>query len=178
MKITLYLLLLFPICVFAQGGLPTQPYIYVEGKAGAEKPADMVTLQFEIVARQAEERKANAEVQAKANAVFDLAKSRGLANDDVIAQSLRSEPQFENPENYPKKGKIIGYAVSRPFAIKVRDITKFPRLADDLMAIGGLEFSGVESGLQKEQEVEQDLWTKAVANAHEQAEKTVQSMGM
>ena len=178
MKIVVYLLLLHPISVLAQGGLPTQPYIYVEGKADVEKPADMATLRFEIVARHADEKKANADVQAKANAVFELAKSRGISNDDVIAQTLRSEPQFENPDNYQKKGKIIGYAVSRPFSIKVRDVASFPKLADDLMAIGGVEFSAIDAGLQKEHEVEQDLWTKAIANAREQAEKTARSMGM
>src|SRR4051794_40651500 len=178
MKHAFYLLLLLPITLFAQGGLPTQPYIYVEGKAEAQKPADMATLRFEIVSRQADEKKANADVQAKANAVFAMAKSHGITNDDLIAESLRSEPQFENSESYSKKGKIIGYAVSRPFAIKVRDLASFPKLADELMAIGGVEFSAIDAGLQKEHEVEQDLWTKAIANAREQAETTVKSMGM
>jgi uncharacterized protein YggE len=178
MKIFLYLWLLLPIGAFAQGGLPTQPYIYVEGKAELEKPADMVTLRFEVVGRQADEKKANADVQGKANAVFQLAKSRGIAIDDILSESLRSEPQFENSKSYQKKGKVIGYAVSRPFSIKVRDVASFPKLVDDIIAIGGVEFSAIEGGLQKEHEVRQDLWTKAIANAREQAEKTVKPMGM
>lgn len=178
MKTAVYLLLLVPISVFAQGGLPTQPYIYVEGRAEVEKPADMATLRFDIVVRHADEKKVNADVQAKANAVFQLVKNRGISNDDVIAESLRSEPQFENPENYQRKGKIIGYAVARPFAIKVRDVASFPKLADDIMAIGGVEFSAIDGGLQKENDVERDLWKKAVANAREQAEETAKSMGM
>src|SRR4051794_8330820 len=137
MKNAFYLLLLLPISLFAQGGLPTQPYIYVEGKAEAQKPADMATLRFEIVSRQADEKKANADVQAKANAVFAMAKSHGIANDDVIAETLRSAPQFDDSESYPKKGKMTGYVVARPFEIKVRDIASFPKLADELLGIGG-----------------------------------------
>jgi hypothetical protein len=50
----------------------------------------------------------------------------------------------------------------------VRDVASFPKLADELIAIGGVEFSGIDGGLQKEKEVWKELWTKAVTNAREQ----------
>jgi uncharacterized protein YggE len=65
MKILLFLLLVFPGILLAQGGLPSQPYIYVEGKAEIEKPADMVTLRFDLVMRNGDQAKANQEVQAR-----------------------------------------------------------------------------------------------------------------
>jgi uncharacterized protein YggE len=68
--------------------------------------------------------------------------------------------------------------VTRPFQIKVRDVTIFPKLADDLIAIGGVEFSGIDGGLAKEKEMENELWNKALANAHERAEKTLKPMNM
>jgi uncharacterized protein YggE len=178
MKLLLFVLLILPGVLFAQGGLPNQPYIYVEGKAEIEKPADMVTLRFEVVARAPNEQKANAEVQAKANKVFELAKERKISNEDVIAESLRSEPQFENEENYQRRGKLIGYVVMRPFEVKVRDVASFPKLADELVAIGGVDFSVIEGGLQKEKEMQEELWTKAITNAREQAEKTLNPVGM
>jgi hypothetical protein len=52
-KLLLFVLLILPGVLFAQGGLPNQPYIYVEGKAEIEKPADMVTLRFDLVTRNA-----------------------------------------------------------------------------------------------------------------------------
>src|SRR5438132_1566960 len=55
MKLFLFVLLTLPLSVFADGGLPTQPYIYVQGTAEIQKPADMVTLRFEVVARAADE---------------------------------------------------------------------------------------------------------------------------
>ena len=66
MKCFLFALLTLSISTvaFADGGLPNQPYIYVEGKAEIEKPADMVTLRFDLVARYADQTKANQEVQA------------------------------------------------------------------------------------------------------------------
>lgn len=102
MKLAFCALAVLPLTFFAEGGLPNQPYIYVEGKAELEKPADMATLRFDVVARAADEQKANAEVQGKANKVLELAKERKIPNDDVIAGSLRSEPRFEIQENYQK----------------------------------------------------------------------------
>ena len=136
------------------------------------------TLHFEVVVRAPEEQKANAETQAKANKVFELFKQRKISDQDVIAESLRSEPQFENQENYQKRGKLIGYSVARPFEVKVRDIASFPKLVDDLAAIGGVEFSIIEGGLQKEKEMQKELWTKAIVDAGEQAEKTLKPLGM
>jgi uncharacterized protein YggE len=159
--------------------LPDKPYIYVEGRAEIQKPADIVTLRFELAARAPEQPKANQEVQSKANKIFTMLKERKIADNDVIAESIRTEPEFEREENYPyKSGKLIGYKVSRPFQVKVRDVTIFPKLADDLIAVGGVEFSGIDGGLAKEKEMQNEVWDKALADARERAEKTLKTMNM
>jgi len=178
MKRLLLPLLIFPISVFAAGGLPDKPYIYVRGEAEIEKSADMAMLRFDVVARAPEESKASDEAQSKANKIFALLKERKIADNDVIAESLRSEPQFENEENYQRRGKVIGYVVTRPFEVKVRDIATFSKLADEVMAIGGIEFSSIGGDLQKEKEIREELWGKALANARDQAEKTTKQSGM
>jgi uncharacterized protein YggE len=96
-----FCLVLFPVSGFAERGLPDKPYIYVEGKAEIQKPADIVTLRFELVARAPEQLKANQDVQAKANKILALLKEKKIANNDIIAENLRSEPQFKQEENYP-----------------------------------------------------------------------------
>jgi uncharacterized protein YggE len=168
-----------PLSLFAQGGLPDKPYIYVEGKAEIQKPADMVTLRFNLVARHPDQAKANQEVQAKANKIFALLKERKLAENDVVATDLKSEPQYEHEEESTRKrGKIIGYSVTRSFTAIVRDVTTFAKLVDELLGIAGTEFSGIEAGLTKEKEVGDEIFDKALANAREQAEKTVKAMRM
>ena len=179
MKRLLLPLLALPLTVLAQGGLPSVPYLYVEGKAEIEKPADMVTLRFELVARNADQTKANQEVQTKANKIFALLKERKIGENDVIAADLKSEPQYENEERSGhKQGKIVGYAVARSFAVKVRDVTIFARIVDELLGIGGTEFSGIDPGLIKEKEVQEEIFEKAVANAREQADKTLKKMDL
>jgi uncharacterized protein YggE len=168
-----------PLSVVGADGLPDKPYIYVEGKAEIEKPADMVTLRFDVVARNPDQAKANQEVQAKANQILALLKERKIAENDVIAADLRSEPQYENEEQAGRKyGKIIGYAVTRSFTVRVRDVKAFAKLVNELLAIGGTEFSWIEAELTKEKEVRDEIFEKALVNAHEQAEKTLKAMGM
>jgi uncharacterized protein YggE len=54
----------------------------------------------------------------------------------------------------------------------------FPKLVDQLIAVGNVEFTGIEPQVSNEKEVEDQLWDKAVTNAREQAEKTLKQTGM
>jgi uncharacterized protein YggE len=139
----------------------------------------MVTLRFDIVGQAADQPKANQEVQTKANKIFELVKNAKIADIDVIAEDLRSQPEFEQQDGYSRgHGKLIGYKVTRPFQIKIRDVPSFPKLVDELLNLGGTEFSGIEGGLQKQKEIENEIEAKALANARERADKTLMSMNM
>jgi len=171
-------LFVLPLSVFAEGGLPDRPYIYVEGKAEIQKQADMVTIRFDVVARAPDVAKANAEVQARAAKIFDLLKRHKIPDNDVIAESLRSEPEFEQEQAYQRRGRVIGFSVSRRLNVKIRDVAVFPKLVDELIAEGNAEFSDVASGLSNEKEMQDQLWEKALKNAHDQAEKTLKTANM
>jgi uncharacterized protein YggE len=179
MKLFLFVLLSLPLSALADGGLPNQPYIYVEGKAEIQKTADMMTLRFDLVGRAPEQPKANEDVQTKANKILALIKDRKIADTDVIAEDIRSEPEFEQGDEYSdKRGKLIGFKVTRRFQIKLRDLTAFPQLVEDLINIGGVEFSVIVGGLVKQKEIESEMWEKALANAREQADKTLKPLNM
>lgn len=163
----------------AEGGLPNQPYIYIEGEAHLEKPADMVTLSFSVVANNIDQGGANKDVQAAAAKILALLDASKIQDKDIIASDLKSEAQYEGDENSSRKrGKLIGYTATRPFVTRVRDITIFPKLVNELLAIGSLEFSGIEAGLSNQKELEGQIWDKALTNARERAEKTLKAAGM
>ena len=170
-------LLIFPISVLANGGLPDKPYIYVVGKAEMEKPADMVELHFNVVVRGPDETKVNQNVQNKANKIFALLDSGKVPSEDVIAETLKSEPEFEQQDNpRPNRGRLIGYSVTRPFDVKVRDVKAFPKLVDELVAIGGVEFVSIEGALSKQKEIQDQMWEKALASARERADKMLKPL--
>jgi uncharacterized protein YggE len=179
MKPILFLLLSLPLCVLADGGLPNQPYIYVQGRAEIEKPADMVTLHFNLITRDADQAKANREIQANAAKILALLDARKIAAKDVVAENLKSEPEYENDEtSLPNRGKLVGYKVTRPFHVKIRLIDVFPKLVDELLAVSGVEFAAIETGLLNEKEMRDQIWQQTLANAREQAEKTVKPIKM
>jgi len=178
-RLLLFACLALPVSLLAEGGLPNQPYIYVEGKSEIERMADMVTFQFYLVARNPDQTKANQEVQAKAGKILALLDERKIAQGDVIAEDLKSEPQSEDEESSSnRRGKIIDYSVMRPFEVKVRDVATFPKLVDELIALGGVQFSAIDGGLSKEKELRDDASQKALADARSRAEKTLATIGM
>lgn len=176
MKLLFLIWMVIPVSLLAEGGLPNQPYIYVEGQAEIEKPADVVTLRFDYVARNTDQIKANREAQSRTEKILALLDDRKIAQKDVIASEIKSEPQYER-EEAGRHSKVIGYVVTRPVSVKLRDINSLPKLVDDLTAFG-VEFSGIEAGISNEQEVQQEVWKQSLANAREQAEKTLREFGM
>jgi uncharacterized protein YggE len=141
----LFSLLIFPLSVFAECGLPDKPYIYIEGKAEIQKPADIVTLRFEVVFRAPDQARANEQLQAGATKVFGLLKDSKITDTDVIAETIRTGPEFKQSESYLRgRGELIGYFASRPFEVTVHDIPAFPKLVEKLLAIDGVEFSAIQ----------------------------------
>jgi uncharacterized protein YggE len=101
---------LVPLTVVAAGsevaglaGLPNQPFLYVEGKAEIEKAPDLISLHFDISGRNADQGKANQEVQAKAKKLFALLKEAKIEDRDVVAQDLRSEPEYQTGRSRSKQ---------------------------------------------------------------------------
>src|ERR1700693_1313739 len=176
MKRFLFPLLIFPLTALAEGGLPDKPYIYVKGMAGDEKPADIVILRFDLVARAPDQPRANADVQARSAKVFGLLRARKVSDNDIIAEQIRSEADFEQTDTgYPRRGKLIGYVVTRNFNVKLRDAAAFPKGVDDLITTANAEFTGIEGAYSKEKEMTKELWNKAITDAYEQAEITANS---
>ena len=88
MKRFLFTILSFPISVLAEGGLPSQPYIYVEGKAEIQKPADSAVLTFALVVRAPDQPKAKEEIQARANKILAMLDSRKIAKNEIVAENV------------------------------------------------------------------------------------------
>jgi uncharacterized protein YggE len=175
MRLALLICVCATTAAFGADGLPNQPYLYVEGTGGAEKPADVVTIKFDVVARQSDQLKANQEVQAKAAKIFGLLKEKRIPDHDVIAQSISAAPQYEDNDN--KRGKII-HAVERSFAVELGDVTIFPQLVDELLTIPGVEFTAIEIDLANRKEAEDEVSAKAVADAQAKARATAEMLDM
>ncbi len=160
-------------------GLPNQPFLYVEGKAQIEKAPDIISITFNIEGRNAEQGKANQEVQAKAKKVFQLLKEAKVEDRDIVAQDLQSSAEYERDEmDTRKRGKLIGFVVSRRFRIVIRDVTKYGKIGDQIMELGGVNLDSISGEVSDSAKLGDELWPKAIGNAREKAEKTLKPMGM
>ena len=159
-------------------GLPTVPYLYVQGSAEVEKKADLVSLRFKLADTNKEVAEANRAVQAQAAKVFALLKATGIADEDVIASGINSEAEYEEGQGYGRRGKLLGYRVQREFEVKVRDVAKFPKLVNELFAMKVNIFDGISEEYSKAKEVKNETWELALKNARAEAEKMVKAAGM
>jgi hypothetical protein len=179
MKRFLFLALaIFPISVFAGSGLPDKPYIYVEGQATIENPADEASIHFTVVAHNPDVVKANQEVQANVAKLLKFLDEKKIAKTDVIAENLHAEPEYDREENSSKRGKLIGYVVRRDIGVKVRNVSILAKLVDEVINLKDIEFQSVQGAFSKETEMEDEVWQKALTNARERAEKTLKPLGM
>lgn len=177
MKILLPMLAALTSLTFADG-LPTVPYLYVQGSAEVEKKADMVSLRFKLSEADKEVAAANKAVQVQAAKVFELLKATGIADEDVIADTIRSEPEYEETDGNRRAAKLLGYRVERDFIAKVRDATKFPKLVNDLFALKVGYFDGISQEYSKAKEVKDEAWELALKNARAEADKMAKAAGM
>lgn len=177
MKFLLPTLAVLSSLAFADG-LPTVPYLYVQGSAEVEKKADLVSLRFKLAETNKEVAVANKAVQAQAVKVFDLLKATGIADEDAIASGITSEAEHEETEGNGRAGKFLGYRVEREFTVKVRDVPKYPKLVNDLFALKVGFFSGITEEYSKAKQVKDETWELALKNARTEADKMAKSAGM
>ena len=176
MKILLPALAILTSFTFADG-LPTVPYLYVQGNAVVEKKPDQVSLEFKLSETAKDVSAANKAVQAQASKVFELLKATGIASEDVIADEISSEAEYDEGPN-GRVGKLLGYRVEREFTVKIRDVPKFPKLVNDLFALKVGFFKGISEEYSKSAEVKDETWESALKNARTEADKIAKATGM
>ena len=168
-RLLLLIYLWFPLCVFAEGGLPDRPYIYVEGVGKMQREADTVRLRFTLNSLDQKLNAATKKVQDKANKVFALLDNEKIAQKDVVSESIQWRAAREH---WDAPTGVKGYVAIRDFSVTVRDLSAFPKLVDELLALGVEEFKSIEGGLSNQDELNQQVRLKAMADARAHAEKT------
>jgi len=189
MKLLLTFLFLAGVLLGADG-LPNQPYLYVQGEAEVSQPADLVLLRFRLSALQPEQAEANKRVQAQANQVFALLKATGVPESDIVASDLFSDTEYDRAggpiipgldtegDSGQRPPKLLGYRVSRPFEVKVRDLKTFPKLVTDLLELKVERFDRISEGLSTEKKLSDEVWQKAVDDARRRADLLAKAAGM
>jgi uncharacterized protein YggE len=171
-KLLLILLLAGAASAFADG-LPTTPYLYVQGFAEERLAPDTLTLSFSVNATDKDQVAAKATVSGKSAAVFALFKKLAIADDAVAAHEISVNENYEYPSG---KRVFNGYTVTRNFTVRLTDFATYPKLVDDLIALRIDSLSGAQPSLSKAAEIATRLKKAALAQARQQADDLAAGM--
>lgn len=163
------LVLLLTLAIATAGfatGLPTSPYIYVQGSAETRVDPDMVTLGFNLNATDKDQAKAKAVVSEKSAAVFKLLEKLGIGDDAIVAHAISVN---ENYEFITGKREFNGYTVSRPFSVRLKDLQLYPKLVNSLIDLRVDSIDNAQPGYTKRDETVAALKKAALEQARRQA---------
>jgi uncharacterized protein YggE len=135
--------------VLAQNG-NDRPLITVSGQAEMRVPPDEVVFTLAVESIDKDVLTAKKKTDESVKAVFALAKDNKINADDVQTSYISVEPKYNTDDfgygEIPRgmKRVLVGYAVSKTIAIRLKDISRFDPLLSDVLKAGVTKVSNVE----------------------------------
>lgn len=168
-KIILFIALAWTAPAFANG-LPTTPYIYVQGSAETKVSPDTLTLSFSVVAQDKDQVVAKKNVSEKSGEVFALFEKHGIKDNSITAQDITVNSNFD----YVSGQRVFsGYTVARQFSVRFADFALYPKLADELIALRIETLNAVQPSYSHAHAESAKLRATALANARKEADELV-----
>lgn len=173
MKKILLLLALLQTLARADG-LPTTPYIYVQGSATESVMPDTLTISFSLSVTDMDQAKAKLAVSEKSSAVFKMLKDIGIPDRAVSAFAIGVSPQYDNRSSITE---FLGYAVRRSFSVKLTDLNLYSRLVDGLLTLHLDQIREAAPSSSKVGTATSKLKDSALFDARKQADEIAAKMG-
>ncbi|WP_167758608.1 SIMPL domain-containing protein [Zemynaea arenosa] len=147
--------------------LPNYPFIHANGRAEISVASDEATLDFEIVASDANAETAAATVGTRAGEIKALAASIGIAADDVTIADPRRDVRKDG----------TGWDIKVGVRILVRDISVWAALVQPVLGMQNIEGLAVDFGSTQRHQLEMQLLADAVQDAKVHAEALAKGAG-
>ena len=173
------LALLLPAFAFADG-LPSSPYIEVNGHGELHVAPDMAYVSLTLEKTAMDAKAARADVESRAAKVIALARELGIADKDIKAPAVTVYPQYEWQQVPPGDGRqvLVGQHVTRSISLTLRDLSRYGALADGLFAAGVTRLDNIVPDRSDRAELQRQALTQAVQDAHGKAEALAAAAGV
>jgi len=159
------------VLLLASGGagassVPDYPFVHVTGNSFLGVVPDIASLDFEIVAPDADSAAARAVLEARQGEVRDLARQLGIGDDDVTVREVRQG--IRKDERAANGGPI--YELRCDVRINVRNVANWAALAGGLLGKPNLD--GFASGFDRTDmdTIHDELVSQAIQDARHQAD--------
>jgi uncharacterized protein YggE len=173
MKKLLLPLVLLAASLASGAGLPTTPYVYVQGFAEEKIAPDTLTLGFTVNATDQNQGRAKDIVSEKSAAVFALLARLAIKDEAIAAHEISVNENYEYDSG---KRVFNGYTVTRRFSVRLTDFTAYPKLIDGLIALRIDSLQGAQPSTSKAAEAAARLKKAALAQARQQADDLAAGM--
>ena len=155
--------------------LPDFPFVAAHGQAEVEVPPNLALVSFELVAFDQEPTNAMAVVRNISRELVTALKGLGITEEQIVAFEVQKRAERER-KDYVELN-ILGYTVTRRFSVTVNDLKQYEPLAKQLLAMDHVVELHSDFNVKERKALEQELLSKACADAKQSAELLAQGFG-
>ena len=156
--------------------LPDFPFVFANGETKTNVAPDIATISFNLAAFDADPTNALSTVDKISTEVLTLIDQQNIAGEDVEAFQIEKRAERERKDYVELR--ILGYTVSRRFALTIRDLSKFDPTMKALLALTNVV--EIESTFDRtdRETVEAQLIAAASADARKRAQSLADGFGV
>jgi uncharacterized protein YggE len=165
--------LALPASRASASGLPTYPFVHVSGTTARVELPDIATLDFEMVALDADPAAARAVLEARAGEIRDLLQQLGIDAEDMAVREVRQTVRKDQPA--AAAGPV--YELRCDVHIKVRNVANWQKLAGGLFGKPNLDSFSAAFDLSTMDQVNDEMVTEAILDARRRAEVMAAAAG-
>ncbi|WP_434340094.1 SIMPL domain-containing protein [Motilimonas cestriensis] len=134
MRAIIISLCLFSSSLFA-GQLPDGPHVITTGFAEVKASPDMAIIEVSAEVIHSDGLQAKQELDKRVEQFIGLAaKQLGLGEQQIVAQTLYTHPEYQYPEQGKGKPVLVGYKASRNLTVSLTELDKLSQLLDLILS--------------------------------------------
>lgn len=150
-------------------------HIAVTGEGSVRRMPDLAVVSAAVSVRDRKLDAARDRANARASEILAALHTIGVLEEDVQAPSLQVHPTYDHVRGTTK---LSGYEATRPFSIRVRDISQLGVIFDVLVDDGPTQIHGTSMELAEPEGAAQEALAAAVAHAQGRAEALATAAGV
>ncbi|GGC05406.1 SIMPL domain-containing protein [Pseudoduganella buxea] len=155
--------------------LPAYPFVSTSGKAQAWLPPDIGELRFETGAQHTDAGVAGATLAELSAAIAQVLAEHGIPDADIDSSDLAMKTvELSKPA---ADGAIRAHAVARHYAVRVRDLARWPGLVAAMLARDHVDSISASFDRTNSAQLDRDLMAQAAQDARANGALLAQSFG-
>lgn len=174
--------------------------ITVSGNAEVYANPDLATMDFSVISEAATVAAAMEDNSKKMNAIIDVIKNFGVAQEDIKTSGFNINPRYDYvkesksmsassassvsvpPEDtyyYPSGKRVLsGYEINQTLSVKMRDMSKIGQIIEEAVASGANQTGDLQFTIDNPDSIQEQARREAIAKAKDKAQVLAGHLGI